>query len=307
MMVNMTSDPYSAVPTSVFEAAVEVAGKTFHWKNTLKQLLSNAGVDRNLIESYKDENKFTMVRQIWAILDGRGREGREIQRKIVAELASQEKPHRDAPDQEGGMEAIRELKRLALEHRILVSPEEQARKEKREQHQSAQEQLHLKDQQRQALLSQFYELASISNKQERGYAFEKFLGKLFTWAELEYKPPTRTEIDQIDGSVVFESFTYLIEAKWREGQASWQDLQKLKGNIKIRLSGTRGLFISESGFQESAVNQGKLSEENPLILMDGLDLTLILEGRLSLRDAFSEKVSAAALRGNPYLQLKDVL
>lgn len=218
-----------------------------------------------------------------------------------------EKPHRDAPDQSGAKAAIQELKRLALEHRVLVSPEEQARKGRREQHRAAQEQLHVKDQQRKALLSQFQELRRNTNKQQRGYAFEKFLGKLFTWAELDYKPPTKTEIDQIDGSAVFDSFTYLIEAKWREGLPSWQDLQKLKGNIKIRLSGTRGLFISESGFQESAITQGTLSEENPLILMNGLDLVLILEDRISLRDAFAEKINAATMKGNPYLQLKDVL
>ena len=307
IMIGMTSNPYSPVPTSVFEAAVEVAGKAFYWKNPLLQLLSNAGVDRNLLEAHREDNKFTMIRQIWGAMDARGSEGRAIQRKIVTELANLEKPLQDAPDQDGGKVAIQELKRLALEYRVLISPEEHERKKRRGQHQMKQEQLHLKELRQQSLLLAFRELGNNGNKQQRGYAFEKFLGDLFRWAEIDYNPPVKTEIDQIDGSVIFESFTYLIEAKWRDGPANWQDLQKLKGNIKIRLSSTRGLFISESGFQESAITRGRLSEENPLILMDGLDLVLILENRISLRDAFAEKINAATMRGNPYLQIKDLL
>jgi hypothetical protein len=57
------------------------------------------------------------------------------------------------------------------------------------------------------------------------------------------------------------------------------------------------------GFRDEATAQYRQAKENRLILVDGQDLQLILEGRFDLLDALREKVKAAATRGEPYLRL----
>lgn len=41
--------------------------------------------------------------------------------------------------------------------------------------------------------------------------------------------------------------------------------------------------------------------------MDGMDLVLVLEGRISIGDALREKIRAAGKHGEPYLRLAELL
>jgi hypothetical protein len=61
-----------------------------------------------------------------------------------------------------------------------------------------------------------------------------------------------------------------------------------------------------AGFRLDAVELYRRSKDNRLVLVDGQDLSLILEGRFDLLDALREKVCAAATLGEPYLRLADM-
>lgn len=49
-----------------------------------------------------------------------------------------------------------------------------------------------------------------------------------------------------------------------------------------------------------------MSHESRLILVDGEDLTWILEGRIELPDALRAKIRAASVEGDPYLRLATI-
>ncbi|WP_368266674.1 restriction endonuclease [Corynebacterium ulcerans] len=295
------------IPFSISEAAVEAVGTAFHYKRPLFRLLVTAGVSPNFLRAQpQTASKFTIFRSVWEELDTRGTVGREVQYAILAQLVSMDAPLPEAKDPVMGSKNLEKLKKLVRDMGLLVSPEELIRVKQREEYQHKQEVRQLVGKKREELRQSFFGIHSEPSTQKRGYLFEEFLGDFFRWGEIEYTPPVSTRKDQLDGMIRFDSFNYLIEAKWRDKPANLEQLEKLKSVINRRLHATRGLFVSQAGFVKSAVEDFTL-QENHLILMDGQDIALILEEKMDLEDALSAKIEAATTRGNPYLKVADML
>lgn len=287
----------------MFEAAVQVAGTALHYKNSLKQVLRNSGVKENGVERYSNLAKYQIFRNIWGDLDRAGAPGRNVQHQLITALANLDKPDPNVPDVAAGQRAIADLRRLALQANLLVSPEDLARDERRRATAAAVSASSLKWEQLAALNATFHELHRQSDRQRRGYDFEKLLAALFRWAELDYHGSFRTETDQIDGAVTLDTFTYLIEARWRDDVAVATDLAVFADKVERRIDATRGLFISMAGFRSTAVDRYRQAKENRLVLFDGADLAWILEGRFNFSEALRAKVQAASIQGDPDVSL----
>jgi restriction endonuclease Mrr len=292
-----------AIPYPVFEAAVRVAGEALHWKASLKQIMRNCGVSENGYVRYADLNKYRIFRSIWDDLDRAGPRGRQVQHKLIAALANLEAVDPKAPDPAAGREALADLRRLAQQADLLVSPEDFARQERRRAAASNAQEVSAKREQLATLLETFRALHSEGDKQRRGYALEKLLTALFRLAELDYHGSYKTDTDQIDGAVTLDSFTYLIEARWRKNPAADTDLGAFAHKVERRIDATRGMFISMAGFRPEVVGLFRRSKDNRLVLVDGSDLAWILEGRIDFAEALREKVKAASVEGEPLLRL----
>ncbi|CCE54550.1 restriction endonuclease [Corynebacterium casei] len=291
------------VPFPVFEAAVQVAGQALYWRNSLRQIMRNAGVSENGYEKYSEASKYQIFRNVWDDLDRAGSPGRKVQYKLVAALADLEKADSKVPDLEAGNASIRNLRLLAKRENILVSPQDLAREQRRQAAALRAEEQYAKRAQLAQLSEIFNSLHSEPDTQKRGYAFEKFLAALFRWAELDYHGSYKTETDQVDGAVVIDAFTYLVEARWRKSPAADAELGGFAHKVERRIDATRGLFISMAGFREEAIGLYRRAKENRLILVDGADLAIILEGRLDFTDALRAKVNAASVQGEPYVSV----
>jgi len=68
---------------------------------------------------------------------------------------------------------------------------------------------------------------------------------------------------------------------------------------------TRGLFVFVAGFRQEVVLQFTQGATSNIILMDGQDLALILEGHVSLTDALDLKIQKAAQEGTIYFPLAE--
>jgi hypothetical protein len=62
-----------------------------------------------------------------------------------------------------------------------------------------------------------------------------------------------------------------------------------------------------AGFRDEVVQLWRMRPGNKLIFMDGMDVALIIEGRISIVDALREKIYAAGKRGEPFLRLGNVI
>lgn len=138
----------------------------------------------------------------------------------------------------------------------------------------------------------------------RGYAFEGFLKDLFNTFGLAAQDPFRLRGEQIDGSFLLGSDTYLLEAKWHGQPIGAAELHTFHGKIEQKAAWTRGLFVSNSGFTAdglAAFGRGKR-----VICMDGLDLYEMLERELPLTHVLERKVRRAAETGSAFVRVRDL-
>lgn len=138
--------------------------------------------------------------------------------------------------------------------------------------------------------------------QPRGYAFERFLKRLFDAYGLEARDPFKLQGEQIDGSFQLSNETYLLEAKWQAALCGVQDLHGFQGKVEQKAAWTRGLFISNSGFSLdglAAFGRGKR-----VICVDGFDLYEVLTRSMSLGKVLDRKVRHAAETGNIFARVR---
>lgn len=132
--------------------------------------------------------------------------------------------------------------------------------------------------------------------QQRGYAFEQFLTDLFAFFDLAPRGAFKIKGEQIDGAFTHEGTDYLLEAKWREEQSSNADLFAFAGKIDGKLKNTLGVFISMSGFSQEALSSNAHINKS-MILLDGMDIMMVLENRISLPDMIHLKRRHASETG----------
>jgi hypothetical protein len=299
------------VPFAVQDALVQVAGRAFWYKRPLVAVLHRSGVPRQLLDRYAEQSKYSLMREVLAELDARGSSGVRVQHQIVRELSSL-RAFGDEVDKEVAREAVQTLRAVAEEHGMLAPPKSavdavvtahEARK-RRKQHRARLQDV--KD--RTATLADLHRrycdlLAQTEGQQRRGLSLEPLLGDLMRLEGLDYHPPYRKHnVSQTDGFFRFDSFSYLIEARWRKEPPDVAALSGFASKVQRSLQSTRGLFVSIVGFRQEAVEELAMAHRN-VIMMSGAELAIILEGQMSFRSLLIRKLDHAARTGELCLDL----
>ncbi|TDG36256.1 hypothetical protein EZJ43_09645 [Pedobacter changchengzhani] len=152
------------------------------------------------------------------------------------------------------------------------------------------------------LKTEFFAIALNDNHQQRGHQLEKFLKELFFFFDLDPKNSFKITGEQIDGTFTFDNTDYLMEAKWQKKQIDAQDLYGFGGKITGKLKNTLGLYISLEGYSSESTKT-KSSTLNSIILMDGVDLMQVLEGRIKLTDMLYIKRRNASQTGELFYRI----
>lgn len=148
----------------------------------------------------------------------------------------------------------------------------------------------------------FFEIASNTNPQKKGFQFEKFLNELFIFFDLDPKSAFKVIGEQIDGAFTFDNTDYLLEAKWQETEIRASDLYTFGGKIDGKLKNTLGLFVSLGPYSKECTETGSPILKS-MILMDGIDLMQVLEGRIRLNELILIKRRHASQTGNIYYRM----
>lgn len=85
--------------------------------------------------------------------------------------------------------------------------------------------------------------------QERGYALERLLTRLFELFDLDPKASFKVVGEQIDGAFSFDGTDYLLEARWRKEPSSGDALDHFSKKVERKLENTLGLFLAINGFE----------------------------------------------------------
>jgi hypothetical protein len=296
-----------ALPLDVVEAAIQVAGRAFYYKSGLKRLFLRAGVTSTMFQRYEQEMKFIIARNIFSDLEERGDTGYQIALSIVREMCSIRQINDDKIDRRAALSSIEVLRNLTATTARETAQEEADRARRADAEQERIKRVSLRQQELTDLRRQYGELLKEPDRQKRGYELERLLERLFRANELEYRASFRSRAQQIDGAFKFEKFDYLVEIRWTQGETDLEELNGFKGKVDRKIQSTRGLFLSMAGFRDEVVAEFQQGIGTNIILMDGHDLAVILEGRMDLADALELKASKAAQEGLIYLPLRDHL
>lgn len=286
------------LPFEIREAVVQVCGKAFWYKDPLKSFLVDAGVPVQIIEKWWDESKFKLARHVLSELDALGDPGVEVQQRVVRELCALRGLPDEAADKDAGLTAIRWLKELALSQGLATDEERTAREQRVQEARRRQASVTARAAKMEELRVAFHVMvASTDDPQARGYSLEDLFAELFELHEIAYRRPYRTDTEQIDGSFHWNGFDYLVEARWRRDPPAEAELAAFKGKVDKKLTSTRGLFLSIVGFRQEVVLEFTRGVRSNIVFVDGQDLSLILEGHVSLTDALTLKIEKAAQEG----------
>jgi hypothetical protein len=150
------------------------------------------------------------------------------------------------------------------------------------------------------LLARWEALTVAPDPQKRGHEFERFLSDLFSHCGLDPHPSFAIAGEQIDGSFVFESEVYLVEAKWTASKTEPSDLFAFQEKVQRKSQFTRGLFISVNGFSTHAVEAVTRGAPSRFIMMDGEHVADVVHGRSGLADFLRGALRTLATKGLPY-------
>lgn len=255
-----------------------------------------------LIEKYWGESKFVMARSVLTELDGRGPAGASVQRRLIRELVRV--TPQDADRRQEALEALRTLRELAAEEGLVDDPKRHEREvaEARRKAEEARRAHESRTRGLSELREEFMALLGSGGGQDRGYALEDLLCRMFRLHDIRFEPSFRKgTVEQTDGFFVFDNFRYLVEARWRVAQPTVHDLSGFAAKVERKMKSTRGLFVSVAGFRPEVV--AEVATASSIVLVDGRDLMLILEGHVSLVEALRLKIDKASRESEIFYSL----
>lgn len=149
----------------------------------------------------------------------------------------------------------------------------------------------------------FHQIEAISNPNERGLKFERFIVGLVSVSFTEWAGSHRSPGAQNDGFFVHRQTPFRVETKWIASPVEPAVLREFAS--RIELPGMGGCFISMSGFSESAVKYCQtLVRRRCLLLIDGDDIRSVVEGDFSLLDMIDFKYMSFFKVEDPYAKFQ---
>lgn len=142
--------------------------------------------------------------------------------------------------------------------------------------------------------------------QERGFAFERFLGEMFQAYGLSPRSSFRLVGEQIDGSMTLDGEVYLLEAKWQDAQTGAADLLTFSGKVSGKSTWARGVFVSYSGYTPDGLEAFARGRATNIICVDGFDLYEVLNRPLDVRDLLRAKLRRAAETSRAFVGVREL-
>ncbi len=156
------------------------------------------------------------------------------------------------------------------------------------------------------LRQQFFALHDDPDRSRAGLALEKVLSRLFELHHLKPRDSFRVVGEQIDGSFELDHEIYLLEAKWTSDPCPEADLLVFRGKIEGKSKFTRGVFISINGISKEAIVAISQGKQPNFFVVDGYDLTMLLEDNITLVNFLRHRLRLLAEEGRVVLAFTEL-
>lgn len=201
----------------------------------------------------------------------------------------------DGSKRKKAKEAVEQLRKHTKGYIQITKEKDEAKKRQRKNEERIAKNKSLEEELNE-LKNRFYQIASNTNLQKRGYELEGFLNELFALYELNPRGSFKIYGEQIDGAFTFDGTDYLLEAKWKKN-VDRTDLSSFSLKVDSKIKVAMGLLITIDGLTPEAISP----EFKSMIIMDGVDISAILEGRVKLPDLLYKKRRKAVETGDIYI------
>jgi hypothetical protein len=163
--------------------------------------------------------------------------------------------------------------------------------------------------QSEVLLKVFDEMACCSEPLRRGYLLEDLLVRTFQLHEIDVVRSFRRNngSEQIDAAFKLEGWHYLVECRWREKLADTRQVGGLRGQVQRSGKQTMGLFLSINGWSPHVPDNLRQSPDKSVLLMDGYDLRVVLETRITLRELLLAKLTHFNIESAPFVSVAQII
>ncbi len=135
---------------------------------------------------------------------------------------------------------------------------------------------------------------------ERGYELEKLFVELMKISNIEVVESFKNVGEQIDGAIKYNNIHYLVELKWHKAPIQQKDLASLYFKVEGKLAGTRGIFISMSGYSNEMLQSSVIGKELKVLMFDGLHFTNVISGNYTFSELMDTAIEQASLNGKIY-------
>lgn len=163
---------------------------------------------------------------------------------------------------------------------------------------------------RRAALSQlrerFLQLHGWSDRQSAGRELERLLRAMFDEFDLRPRGSFVVPGEQIDGSIVLDGSSYLVEAKWEAGPVGVAPLLVFREKVLGKSSVTRGIFVSVNGYDAGARASILTGKQPNFLMLDGMHLFAVLSAQRDLIGLLRALLRELADTGRPFVWLPDV-
>ena len=145
-----------------------------------------------------------------------------------------------------------------------------------------------------------------SQSQKRGKLLEGILNRLFKASDILVREAFMLVgqegegiVEQIDGAVEIDGHLYLVEMKWWRERLGPPEVAPHLVKIYAR-EHAGGIFISNSGYTQSAINNCKEALSQKIVVLCELEeIVILLEKQSSLKDFLKSKINAAVMDKQP--------
>jgi hypothetical protein len=157
-----------------------------------------------------------------------------------------------------------------------------------------------------SLNTSLLEIENIPNPQAKGYAFERYLNKLFGAFNLKPHASYRTEYDQIDGSFILDGNTILVEAKYRSNVIPKDDLILFTQKIESKSHFPKGLFITYSQVGNNVIEYFK-NKSARIIILTVEELFMMCKDKYPLPKLLQAKFRVLDERGLIFKHIMEIM
>jgi len=143
--------------------------------------------------------------------------------------------------------------------------------------------------------------------QRRGQRFNDFIADLLRCWGLGRVEANVRSVGEIDVTFAVDGARFILEAKWEQGPIDFGALAKFRGRIIQRLAGTRGVFLSMSGYTDEAQSDLLRGQQPDMLLLDRTHLEAMLSGLFSPGDLLAALLDRASYCGEVWTPVGNLL